>query len=153
MEEERIDALPTDESTISAQLLMAPEAEEATEDAAPEAAPDAAQEEAGTIGVYREAMERLMEDGWTTEELQAMAADEDVLGALMQGETLGRAATAYLRRGAQRTAKKRGVPTFRASATAEMNTGDPIAQMSDEEFAAFSRRAKEAALAGLKVRL
>ena len=43
MEEERIDALPTDESTISAQLLMAPEAEEATEDAAPEAAPDAAQ--------------------------------------------------------------------------------------------------------------
>lgn len=153
MEEERMDALPTDEGAISAQTLMEPEAGEAAQEAAPNEAPEAAPGEAGTIGVYREAMERLMEDGWTMEELQALAADEDVLGALMQGETLGRAATAYLRRGAQRAGKKRGVPTFRAAATAEMNTGDPIAQMSDEEFAAFSRRAKEAALAGLKVRL
>ena len=46
-----------------------------------------------------------------------------------------------------------GRPIHGAAATAEMNTGDPIAQMSDEEFAAFSRRAKEAALAGLKVHL
>lgn len=153
MEEEWMDALPTDEGAISAQTLMEPEAGEAAQEAAPNEAPEAAPGEAGTIGVYREAMERLMEDGWTMEELQALAADEDVLGALMQGETLGRAATAYLRRGAQRAGKKRGVPTFRAAATAEMNTGDPIAQMSDEEFAAFSRRAKEAALAGLKVRL
>ena len=153
MEEERMDAMPTDEGAISAQALMEPEAGEAAQEAAPNEAPEAAPGEAGTIGVYREAMERLMEDGWTMEELQALAADEDVLGALMQGETLGRAATAYLRRGAQRAGKKRGVPTFRAAATAEMNPGDPIAQMSDEEFAAFSRRAKEAALAGLKVRL
>lgn len=153
MEEERMETLPADEGAISAQALMEPETGEAEQETAPDAASEAAQEEAGTIGIYREAMERLMEDGWTTEELQAMAADEDVLGALMRGETLGRAATAYLRKSAQRAAKKRGVPTFRAAATSEMNTGDPIAQMSDEEFAAFSRRAKEAALAGLKVRL
>ena len=149
MEEARMEILPVSGTEIETQALPAQKLEDAEEAAVQEAA----QETARTIGLYRGAMERLLEDGWTMEELRALTADEEVLGALIQGETLGRAATAYLRRSAQRAARKRGVPTFRAAATAEMNTGDPIAQMSDEEFAAFSRRAKEAALAGLKVHL
>ena len=106
------------------------------------------------VGRYREALERLMDDGWTLEELTAMCADDGVRRALGQGETLGRAATAYMRRGAQaRRPAKRGVPTFRAAATEDMREDDPIARMTDAEFAAFSRRAKEAALAGKRIRL
>lgn len=103
---------------------------------------------------YRDALARLMDDGWTIDELKAMCADDGVRRALEQGETLGRAATAYMRRGVQtRKPAKRGVPTFRAAATEDMREDDPIARMTDAEFAAFSRRAKEAALAGKRIRL
>ena len=106
------------------------------------------------VGRYREALARLMDDGWTMEELRAMCADDGVRRALEQGETLTRAATAYMRRGAQaRKPAKRGVPTFRAAATEDTCEDDPIARMTDAEFAAFSRRAKEAALAGKRIRL
>ena len=106
------------------------------------------------VGRYREALVRLMDDGWTMEELKAMCTDDGVRRALEQGETLTRAATAYMRRGAQaRRPAKRGVPTFRAAATEDTREDDPIARMTDAEFAAFSRRAKEAALAGKRIRL
>lgn len=116
---------------------------------------DGGQDEAqAAIGRYRETLARLMGDGWTMEELRAMCADGEVHRALERGETLGRAATAYLRRGAQAgRPAKRGVPTFRAPATEDTREDDPIARMSDAEFAAFSRRAKEAALAGKRIRL
>ena len=88
------------------------------------------------------------------DELRTMCADDGVRRALEQGETLGRAATAYMRRGTQaRKPVKRGVPTFRTAATEDMREDDPIARMTDAEFAAFSRRAKEAALAGKRIRL
>ena len=106
------------------------------------------------LGRYREALERLMDDGWTMDELTAMCADDGVRRALEQGETLTRAATAFMRRGAQaRRTAKRGVPTFRAAATEDTREDDPIARMTDAEFAAFSRRAREAALAGKRIRL
>lgn len=106
------------------------------------------------VGRYREALTRLMDDGWTMDELTAMCADDGVRRALEQGETLNRAATAYMRRGAQaRRTAKRGVPTFRAAATEDTREDDPIARMTDAEFAAFSRRAREAALAGKRIRL
>ena len=106
------------------------------------------------IDGYRSALSRLLDDGWTMEELSAMCADESVRRALERGETLGRAATAYMRSGAQaRRPAKRGVPTFRAPATEDTREDDPIARMTDAEFAAFSRRAKEAALAGKRIRL
>ena len=106
------------------------------------------------VGRYRDALTRLMDDGWTIDELKAMCTDDGVRRALEQGETLGRAATAYMRRGVQaRKPAKRGVPTFRAAATEDMWEDDPIARMTDAEFAAFSRRAKEAALAGKRIRL
>ena len=106
------------------------------------------------IDGYRSALSRLLDDGWTMEELSAMCADESVRRALERGETLGRAATAYMRAGAQaRRPAKRGVPTFRAPATEDTREDDPIARMTDAEFAAFSRRAKEAALAGKRIRL
>ena len=106
------------------------------------------------VGRYRDALARLLDDGWTMDELRTMCADDGVRRALEQGETLGRAATAYMRRGPQaRKPVKRGVPTFRTAATEDMREDDPIARMTDAEFAAFSRRAKEAALAGKRIRL
>ena len=106
------------------------------------------------VGHYRDALARLLDDGWTMDELRTMCADDGVRRALEQGETLGRAATAYMRRGTQaRKPVKRGVPTFRTAATEDMREDDPIARMTDAEFAAFSRRAKEAALAGKRIRL
>ena len=106
------------------------------------------------VGRYREALVRLMDDGWTMDELTAMCADDGVRRALEQGETLTRAATAFMRRGAQaRRTAKRGVPTFRSAATEDTREDDPIARMTDAEFAAFSRRAREAALAGKRIRL
>ena len=106
------------------------------------------------VGHYRDALARLLDDGWTMDELRTMCADDGVRRALEQGETLGRAATAYMRRGPQvRKPVKRGVPTFRTAATEDMREDDPIARMTDAEFAAFSRRAKEAALAGKRIRL
>ena len=106
------------------------------------------------VGRYRDALARLLDNGWTMDELRTMCADDGVRRALEQGETLGRAATAYMRRGPQaRKPVKRGVPTFRTAATEDMREDDPIARMTDAEFAAFSRRAKEAALAGKRIRL
>ena len=106
------------------------------------------------VGRYRDALARLLDDGWTMDELRTMCADDGVRRALEQGETLGRAATAYMRRGTQaKKPVKRGVPTFRTAATEDMREDDPIARMTDAEFAAFSRRAKEAALAGKRIRL
>lgn len=106
------------------------------------------------VGRYRDALARLLDDGWTMDELRTMCADDGVRRALEQGETLGRAATAYMRRGTQaRKPVKRGVPTFRTAATEDMREDDPIAKMTDAEFAAFSRRAKEAALAGKRIHL
>ena len=163
---------------ISALELMRPaEGEGSNDEEAQEDASDGAdsslmgaQEDSGEIGDeadgseeraaqeavadYRAALSRLMDDGWTMQELQEMIADGEVLRALGQGETLGRAATAYMRRGGQtRRPPKRGVPTFRAPATEDTRDDDPIARMTDAEFAAFSRRAKEAALAGKRIRL
>lgn len=176
MNEEELTMLAQEDTReeLSAQELMRPitggdrDTGEALEDEAEESgglmdtAEDDDQEEVTdaqraareAVADYRAALERLMDDGWTMQELEAMIADGEVLRALEQGETLSRAATAYMRRGAQvRRMPKRGVPTFRAQATEDMRDDDPIARMTDAEFAAFSRRAKEAALAGKRIRL
>lgn len=99
----------------------------------------------------REGVRQLIDDGWTREELSAMAEDEIVREELAQGVPLRRAATGFLRRMAKGNGK-RGVPTFRTAA-ADGREQDRIASMSDEQFRAFSKRAMDAALAGKKVSL
>lgn len=102
---------------------------------------------------FRAGIRQLIEDGWTREELTAMAEDEIVREELAEGVPLTRAATGFLRRMARgRIGRKRGVPTFRASA-ADNREQDRIASMSDEQFRAFSKRAMDAALSGKKVSL
>lgn len=123
---------------------------EAQEDAPVEAEEEAAQ---NAEQDFRAAIRELIEDGWTREELAAMAGDEIVREELAEGVPLRRAATGFLRRMAKgRISGKRGVPTFRAPA-ADRGEQDRIAAMSDEQFRAFSKRALDAALSGKKVSL
>lgn len=153
MSMEAADGAVQDKGEITAaELMKAPETEEAA--GQNEKAQEAPAQEDDGLAAYREGIARLMDDGWTAEELTAMAADEQVHRALVQGQSLGRAATDYMRRTIQaKTERKRGVPTVRRAATADYSAQNPIAAMSDEEFDAFAKRAREAALAGVKVRI
>lgn len=98
------------------------------------------------------AVRGLMEDGWTTDELQAFAADETAQAEMADGKTVRQAAKAFMQRqNAPQTARRRGVPTFRSAATSGTNKGNLIADMSDADFARFSDRAQRAAMDGKKV--
>ena len=84
----------------------------------------------------------LREDGWTDEELQALAVDEGVLNDMRNGKTSRQAARAYEK--AQRTTQrqqKRAVPTVKGGSSA--NVGDYnsyISGMSDAQFREFQER-------------
>lgn len=98
------------------------------------------------------AVRSLMEDGWTADELHAFAADETAQAEMAGGKTVRQAAKAFMtRQNAPQTVRRRGVPTFRASATSGAKQGNLIDDMSDAEFARFSERARQAAMDGKKV--
>ena len=124
-------------------------------DAAPQEPMQQAQEDEPDgderAALYREGIERLMRDGWTEGELRGFAQDEAVHQALMEGRSLGEAATAYLRRSA--APKKRAVPNMRRAGAGDAQGANRIEQMTDAQFDAFSRMAMEAALEGRKIRL
>ena len=99
----------------------------------------------------------LTEEGVTSEELLAFSQDENAKKDIRAGKDVVRAFMAYSRRKA--TAEKaepaqetkKAVPTVRTQGTAETAERDTIKSMSKEQFAEFSRKAREAALEGKKV--
>lgn len=101
------------------------------------------------------AINGLIEDGWTREMLQAFVADETVREQINEeGVSVRKAATSYLMRaGSTQTARKKSVPTMRTATAAGTQDANRIEEMTDEEFAEFSRRAQDAMEAGRKVRL
>lgn len=101
------------------------------------------------------AINSLIEDGWTREMLQAFVQDETVREQINEeGVSVRKAATSYLMRaGSSQTARKKSVPTMRTATAAGTLDANRIEEMTDEEFAEFSRRAKAAAAEGRKVRL
>ena len=103
----------------------------------------------------REELGQLFEDGWTGEELRLLAEDEEVRMHIAGGKGLIRAAAMYLRRqaaGMQRAKPvRRSLPVTRATAAGSLPGG--IEQMTDAQFDAFSRQAREAAMMGKKVRM
>jgi len=104
----------------------------------------------------REGIGMLFEDGWSAEELSALSQDEGVRGDIARGKDVIRAAAAYLRRqmaAQQHMPRRRGVPVARSSAAGNAPQGDRIEQMTDAQFDAFSRQAREAAMMGRKVRM
>ena len=104
------------------------------------------------IAGIRQGLGELFEDGWTTGELDAMTQDEAVQREIADGHGVVRAACGYLKR--MLAAPKKGmVPIARTTAAGTVRPGSRIEQMSDREFAAFSKRAQEAMMAGRKVRV
>lgn len=98
----------------------------------------------------------LYEDGWTEDALTAFSKDAQARADIKAGKDFMRIANAYLMRQMQ-TAKaapgKHGVGTIKSATTAGARNGNRIEDMSDKEFAEFSRKAWEAAMSGKKVKM
>ena len=102
------------------------------------------------------ALNELIEDGWTVDELQALILDEKVRADIAAGKSLMRAVNAYERRqkaAAATAPAKKGVPNVRAASAANTMDVNRFADMTDEEFAKHYEKTKSDALAGKKIRL
>lgn len=125
-----------------------PEPEEQPEEE-PVAEPEVSEEEAHKQAITN-GLQMLFEDGWTHEELLAFSNDKTVRADIAAGKDVVRAAMAYERR--QRSnakpAPKKSVPTLRAPATSGAKDMSAIDEMTDAQFDEFSKRAKEALMAG-----
>ena len=102
------------------------------------------------------ALNELIEDGWSVDELQALVLDEQVRKDIAAGKSLMRSVNAYARR--QKADKpapstKHGAPGLRNATTAGSGQRNTIAEMSDEDFAKYYEKTKSQALAGEKIRL
>ncbi|MBQ2835190.1 MAG: hypothetical protein IJO02_03270 [Clostridia bacterium] len=143
---EEHDGMPITAQELSSELL-----EEAQE--------NAQAEHAELETSIREGIAELFEDGWTAEELAALSQDEGVRADIAAGRDVVRAACMYLRRqmaaGSFMRGRPRrgGIPVARAGGAYGEETGSRIEQMSDAQFDAFSRQAREAAMMGRKVRM
>ena len=112
-----------------------------------------AEENDELAAALRQGLCELFEDGWTTGELAALTQDEGVRQEIAGGCGIVRAACGYLKRMSAAAARKGTVPITRTTAAGCVRPGSAIEQMSDREFAAFSKRAQEAMMAGKKVRV
>ena len=104
----------------------------------------------------RAGLAALFEDGWTTGEMAALTQDEQVRRDIAEGHGVLRAACAYLRRNLSAPVagmRRRGVPITRTTARGTVPQENRIEHMTDAQFDAFSRRAREAMVAGKRVRL
>lgn len=96
----------------------------------------------------------LSEDGWTKDDFDAFMQDGQVRADIAAGEDFMRVAAAFERRknAAQAApsvpAAKKGVPTVRNASTAGVRDSSMIENMTDKEFAEFSRRAQAALMSG-----
>ena len=99
---------------------------------------------------YAEGLQTLYDDGWTQESITALITDPQALRDIQGGKSVRQAAFAFMQRGmaAAKPAAKKSVPTFRTPATAGAKETNRIAEMSKEEFAEFSRKAKDALMEG-----
>lgn len=97
------------------------------------------------------AVQTLIDDGWTADELQAFVADEEAQADMAAGRSVRQAARAFEKRQTAPKTRKQSVPTIRTPATSGARTNNLIDDMSDEEFARFSERAYQELMAGKKV--
>lgn len=137
-------------------MMAAPmDAQEITGELMEENMHQEAQETQDLAASIREGLGMLFEDGWTAEELSMLSQDEGVRADIAAGLDVIRAAAKMLRRqmAQMQAARRRNLPVARTSASGSMQEGSPIDAMSDAQFDAFSRRAREAAMMGRKVRM
>ena len=99
-------------------------------------------------------MRGMIEDGWTTQEMQELVSDEAVQADIADGKTLRQAARAYERRQqAQQKQGKRAVRTARSTAAGESPEPDPIRAIPDDRFDDFMEDLRRRAMRGEKVKI
>ena len=123
--------------------------------------------------VWNRLSEELMDlhrSGWTIEQLQAFAQDEDVRAAIASGEATPKVAMTYLTCSEgkdgkevmpqttqgdmqERRERKRSVPALRTATTGSVPHDSAIARLSSSEFAKFSDSVYERLMAGEKIAL
>lgn len=138
-------------SPEAAQMIV--EEREKAQVAQPKGGPDA--------GIVAQ-VQSLIDDGWSRELLTEFVKDEIALEQInADGVSVRKAAFAFLTRRGQaksqqaqpESEKRRGVPTVRTAATSAAQGRNLIEEMSDEEYAKFSKRVESEMLAGKKIRL
>lgn len=158
-----IEDQPQASGEVSEQELLGNLTEEPTTEApaaqdSPAAAPAQNPEEARKAEISA-GLDALTEEGVTNEELLAFSQDETARKDVQAGKDVVRAFMAYTRRQASAVKPesqgvgKKGVPTFTAPATSGAKDRSRIEDMTDAEFAEFSKRATQAAMSGKKVRI
>lgn len=136
------------DTTVSAQELME-NIEKPNEDEAPQG-----KDQDADANPYAADLQTLYDDGWTQEDMAAFIVDPQALREIRDGKTVRQAAFAFMRRQSavdKAHPAKKGVPTVRATATAGASRASRIAEMSDEEFAELSQKARAALMEGKKV--
>ena len=131
--------------------LAKPEEAPAPETEAEQEQPEEKQEETNP---YAAGIQTLYDDGWTQEDVAALISDPQALRDMRDGKTVRQAAFAFMRRGkaeSKPAPAKKSVPTVRTTSTSGTSKANRLAEMSDEEFAALSQKARAAALEGKKV--
>lgn len=102
-------------------------------------------------------LQGMIDAGWQKSELEAFVADPGVKQDVASGKSVEQATIAYLRRALNaqpgKAASKKSVPTVRAASPGRKSDSDAerIANMSDQEFDEFARRADRAARQGKRV--
>ena len=102
-------------------------------------------------------LQGMIDAGWQKSELEAFVADPGVKQDIASGKSVEQATIAYLRRALNaqpgKAASKKSVPTVRAASPGRKSDSDAerIANMSDQEFDEFARRADRAARQGKRV--
>lgn len=146
---------PAGEQTREGQQADEPAGEAQTEGEDQQAQPTP--EEARHAEI-REGIRALIDASWTDEMLSGFAEDAQARADVAAGKSVAAAANAYAMRvlaagGAQKAHGKSGVPSIRKAAASDAKPVKSIEDMSDAEFDAFSRKAKELANEGKKVRM
>lgn len=113
--------------------------------------------EAARMTAIKDGIRALNSAGWGVETLTAFAADEQVRADIAAGKSVAEAANAYAARvmaGGKAASKgKSGPPAIHRAAAAEAKPQLSIDDMTDEQFDAFSKKARELAQMGHRVRM
>lgn len=167
------DETPASETDVLAEQLMTepePAAQEETQTEAEPTEPaeqeggaeeNAAQQEetpeAARTTAIKAGIRGLYAAGWAVEMLTAFANDEQARADIAAGKSVAEAANAYAARvmtGGKAASKgKSGPPAIHRAAAAEAKPQLSIDEMTDAQFDAFSKRARELAQMGHRVRM
>ena len=146
-----VEAPEENSAEVSAETLME---NLAKPDDAPEESAEQSEEQQEQSNPYAAGIQSLYDDGWEQGDVAALIADPQALRDIKGGKTVRQAAFAFMRRqnaAAKPAQSKKGVPTVRTTATTGTNKASRLAEMSDEEFAELSQKARAAMMEGKKV--